>query len=116
MSDVIVSIAEDFSRYPAGRNRRDGENSAERFRDDVLIPTLRRAISAGSRVVVKLDGVYGYSSSFLEEVFGGLVRSRAFPIDSIKRSLKISADDPIYASVKLDAEKYLREEIARTLV
>jgi len=112
MADQIVSIA-NFSQFPAGRTRRDGPFSAERFRDDVLVPALRGAIESNSRVVVKLDGVLGYSSSFLEETFGGLIRLRLFRPDVLRRALVISAEDPIYSSVQLDAEQYLTEELER---
>ena len=113
MPNIVLSIADDFSRYPAGRTRRDGENSAERFRQDFLIPKLRNAVQSGTRLAVKLDGVYGYSSSFLEEAFGGLVRSREFEPAVIERSLLIEADSSIYASAKIDAEKYLNDELRR---
>ena len=113
MTDIIISIANDFSRYPAGRTRRDGQYSAEQFRDDILIPGLKRAIAAGVRLVVKLDGVYGYSSSFLEEAFGGLVRRHLFTTDQIERSLAIDAGSPIYASIAEDARQYLHEEMER---
>jgi hypothetical protein len=112
MADQIVSIA-DFSRYPAGRTRRDGPFSAERFRDDVLVPALKAAVESHSRVVVKLDGVFGYSSSFLEETFGGLIRLNILRPDVVRRALVISTDDPIYSSVQLDAERYLSEELER---
>src|SRR5262245_42609441 len=111
MPDETISIAKDFSPYPAGRTRRDGEFSAERFRDEVLVPELKRAEATSSRVVVILDDVLGYSSSFLEETFGGLVRRRVFSPDFIRRSLIIEAKDPIYASYKIDAESYLRDEL-----
>jgi hypothetical protein len=113
MQSLTLSIAEEFSRYPAGRTRRDGENSAQRFRDDYLIPSLRKAVAHDARLVVKLDGVFGYSSSFLEETFGGLVRSRAFDPDIIERTLVIEAQNPIYASTKIDAQKYLADEMRR---
>jgi hypothetical protein len=112
MADRTISIAKDFSAYPAGRGRRDGPNSAERFREDVLIPALRQAQEANDRVIVVLDDVLGYSSSFLEETFGGLVRRRVFNPDWLRRSLLIQANDPIYASYKLDAESYLTDELA----
>src|SRR5262245_51534800 len=112
MADLTISIARDFSQYPAGRTRRDGPNSAERFREDVLIPALQKAVAAGLRVIVELDGVYGYSSSFLEETFGGLVRRKVFSPKDITRTLVILAKNPIYASVKMDAEAYLRDELA----
>jgi hypothetical protein len=111
MGNVKISIAKDFSQYPAGRTRRDGPNSAERFRDDILIPTLKKAIAAGDHLIIELDGVYGYSSSFLEETFGGLVRRAVFPPTDITRTLVISASSPVYASVKMDAEEYLRDEL-----
>lgn len=112
MADRKISIASDFSRYPAGRTRRDGDFSAEEFRERLLIPALREAYDHGGRVIVVLDGVYGYSSSFLEETFGGLVRRKMFKPDWLKRALLIEANDPIYASYKIDAEKYLADELA----
>ncbi len=111
MGEKTIAIAKDFSKYPAGRSRRDGEFSAERFREDVLIPALKTAGNEG-RVIVLLDGVYGYSSSFLEETFGGLVRRRLFDPGWLSRSLIIRANDPIYASYRLDAERYLEDELA----
>ena len=64
-----VSVARDFSRFPAGRYISDGKHSGERFRA-MLLPKLR-----AGKVCVVLDGTMGYGSSFLEEAFGGLVRS-----------------------------------------
>jgi hypothetical protein len=112
MADRRISIARDFSPFPAGRKRQDGPNSAERFREDILIPTLREAAERNERVIIELDGVYGYSSSFLEETFGGLVRRKIFKPDWIRIALSIEAINPIYASYKLDAEAYLADELA----
>jgi STAS-like domain of unknown function (DUF4325) len=112
MPDQTVSIA-DFSQFPAGRSRRDGPFSAERFRDDVLVPALKAAIESNSRVTVRLDGVLGYSSSFLEETFGGLIRLGEFRPEVLRRTLVITADNPIYSSVRMDAEQYLTEELER---
>jgi hypothetical protein len=84
MSDL--SIARDFSRFPAGRYLTDGKNSGERFRA-MLVAKLK----AGS-VCVDLDGTMGYGSSFLEEAFGGLVRS-GFAIKQLKERLSFSSSD-----------------------
>lgn len=66
-----LSIARQFSMYPGARFKRISEYSGEEFRDNYLIP----ALNQDDKVTVDLDGVVGYGSSFLEEVFGGLVRA-----------------------------------------
>ena len=57
---INISVAKNFSVYPGGRTPEDGPFSGEVFRKELLID---------------LDGTRGYGSSFLEEAFGGLVRS-----------------------------------------
>lgn len=113
MSDKIVEIASQFSRHPGGRYKSDGEFSGEEFRDDLLLPALELAISENDRVCVVLDGTAGYASSFLEEVFGGLVRSHRFSSDMIRRHLAIVAKDPLYETYKGLAEKYFKEAASR---
>jgi hypothetical protein len=58
------------SPFPAGRTREDGPYSGEQFREDWLAPALKKG-----RVTVLLDHQAGLPVSFLEEGFGGLVRS-----------------------------------------
>lgn len=113
MTEKIISIAQDYSKTPAGRYPADGPFNGERFRDTILIPALRHAVETGDRIVVVLDGVLGYSSSFLEEVFGGLVRSRKVNKDVLTRNFEIRANDPAYRPAKLDADSYLKEELNR---
>lgn len=113
MSDMVISIADRYSKFPAGRYPADGPFNAERFRKEVLLPAIDEAERTGNRVVVLLDGVMGYSSSFLEEVFGGLVRARRQLGERLKTLLTIRADDVAYAAAKLDAEQYLAEELRR---
>lgn len=69
-----VSVARQFTVTPGGRYRRISEFSGEEFRETMLLP----AASRGELVEVDLDGVLGYGSSFLEEAFGGLVRTLHF--------------------------------------
>ena len=77
------------------------------------MPALRKAIQGGESVTVELDGAMAYSSSFLEEVFGGLTRLREFQPAALKRALRISAQDIAYEPAKLDAERYLTEGLKR---
>ena len=58
---------------PGGRFREEGKYSAEEFRDDILVPVLRKSIETKELVNIDMDGTYGYANCWLEEVFGGLV-------------------------------------------
>ncbi|HEY3822722.1 MAG TPA: STAS-like domain-containing protein [Polyangiaceae bacterium] len=66
----LIDVGRDFSPTPGGRYRREGEWSGEQFREDVLEP----ALQDGGEVIVDMDGVEGFTTSFLDEVFGELVR------------------------------------------
>ncbi len=68
---VFIDVARDFSPTPGGRYERESKWSGEEFRIRLLEPALR----AGKRIVVDLDGAVGFTTSFLEEAFGGLVRT-----------------------------------------
>lgn len=68
MFDLKVT---DFTKYPGPRYVALGPNSGEEFRENFLI----KALEKDSEVKVNLDGVLGYGSSFLEEIFGGIVRA-----------------------------------------
>jgi STAS-like domain of unknown function (DUF4325) len=67
---ATLDVGRDFSMTPGGRFRRDGEHSGEDFRVRLVEPLL----DAGNDVIIDLDSPVGFTSSFLEEVFGGLVR------------------------------------------
>jgi hypothetical protein len=85
-----ISVARDFSKFPAGRFVTDGPFPGETFRDRILVPALR---SASGKVVVDLDGTLGFGSSFLEEAFGGLVRLRNFTALGLKNVLRLQTSD-----------------------
>lgn len=88
---MIVNIAEDFSRVPAGRyHPKDGNRTGERFRDEILKKFLR---GNEDKITINLDGAVGYPSSFLEEAFGGLVRD-GFPYEVLKQRLAITTTEP----------------------
>ena len=70
LSEVRINIARDFSPYTFSRFEKDADWSGEQFLRDYLIP----AVKIGKNVIVELDGTKGYGSSWLEEVFGGIVR------------------------------------------
>ena len=43
--------------------------------------------------LIDLDGTAGYGTSFLEEVFGGLVRIEHLSYEDLKKHLKIKSDE-----------------------
>jgi len=79
---IIIDVAKTFSKTPFGRYRTDGDNSAERFREDVLINELDKH----DDITVDFSKVaLGVGSSFLEEVFGGLIRKGYSKQDLLKK-------------------------------
>jgi len=75
MSEFTLTIATEFSDVPGLRYESQGPNSGARFRDGVLLPRFQAARQAGQKLIIFLDGVEGYTTSFLEEAFGGLART-----------------------------------------
>lgn len=85
-----IDIGRDFSEVPAGRHQEDGEYSAERFRNELLVPALRNY----QRVEVNLDNIEGFAASFLWEAFGGLARIDHFSPEFLRSRLVIVAPKP----------------------
>lgn len=101
----MISIARDYSDTPAGRYRAEGPFSGERFREEVLLPALR----SNEAVEVDLDGVLAFGSSFLEESFGGLVRS-GMSLGDLKKRLSIKSSISVYVR---RIWSYIEEEAGR---
>lgn len=105
MKDVTINIADDYAKTPGGRHIHEGKFSGEDFRETLLKPTVVKAIEQEFKVIVVLDGGFGYAPSFLEEAFGGLIRElkdeRILNIISV-----ISEEEP---SLIEDIKKYMTE-------
>lgn len=93
MANLVINIAQDFSRCPGARFKEEGDFSGEEFRSKFLVPKLREAIEKNVKLVVNLDGAAGYSTAFIEESFGGLVREDGFNIAVLKDKLVIISDE-----------------------
>ena len=105
MTNVVheISVAHDFSKEPCGRTRQDGCFSGQEFREKYLAPALLKP----GALLVNLDDTDGYSSSFLEEAFGGLVRNQGFCPDDLRKKLRIlSLQDPTLID---EIDQYLDE-------
>lgn len=99
-----ISVSKDFSRTPGGRYREDGPFSGVEFREDFVEPSLKQAILERHKLAIDLDGVSGYATSFLEETFGGLVRSLKQPV---RQHLEIITKLPLRMR---EVEEYIRDE------
>lgn len=87
---IVVNIARDFTRFPSGRSKLKGDTSGEAFREKFLETPIRE----GKEITVELDGTIGYGSSFLEEAFGGLIRSLNIPPIRLLEILHVTSSDP----------------------
>ena len=100
-----INIGKDFSDTPWGRYPDDGPVSGERFREEILKPSLKEY----HEITVCIDDAEGYGSSFLDEAFGGLVRKGYYTAEELKDVLKIECDDPDYAIYRDLIWKYISE-------
>lgn len=72
MEDIIIDIKADFSDSPGARYRKDGPHSGEEFFEVLLKPKFEEAVRNKVKLIINLDGVWGYPSSFVSGAFGKL--------------------------------------------
>ena len=92
---VHIDIGRDFSRILGARFRKDGPYSGEEFREDILEP----AFVSCDRVVIALDSLSGFSASFFEEAFGGLVRK--YGLAAVRSKIEFRAVERRYIVPKI---------------
>lgn len=106
MKSVTIDLARDFTPSPFGRYLSDDrKRSGEVFREQFLIP----AFEKGNHVTLLLDGARTIGSSWLEEVFGGLVR-KSFEADFLEKHLTIETNRKDYEN---EIWEYIRDGKSR---
>lgn len=103
----IIKVS-DFSIEPVHRYMSQGKHSGEHFRLSILLPEFAKAQLDQKLLVVDLEGTYGYTSSFLEEAFGGLVRNYKSVNEVVKVLRLISTNRPYYID---EVCEYLEEAL-----
>lgn len=99
MTEKTVFVKE-YTKTPGGRYRTDGTGNGQAFREDYI----EKIWNDYEIISVVLSGTSGYPSSFLEEVFGGLVR--VYGIQPVLSKIKFSCpDDPF---VEDEIKRYLK--------
>jgi len=111
---MIYRIADEYSKTPGSRYISEGEYSGEDFRKNHLTKIIKEHINSGTEIIIDLDGTAGYSSGFLEEAFGGLIREEKFEFKEVIRILKIrSKEEPYLVG---DICQYLIDSYVNNLV
>ncbi len=71
IKDRII-VKSDFSDTPGARYKSDGPNSGELFLEKLLTKKFKNAVNGNYGLLIDLDGVWGYPSSFVSGSFGKL--------------------------------------------
>lgn len=103
MNKITISIAKNFSAYPAGRYPADGEYNGTAFRKAVLVPVL----TDDAKVEVTFDDVAGFGSSFLDEAFGGLIRDEGMTKEFLDSHLLLTTTEPELEAFVHLAQRYI---------
>jgi len=86
---TLYNVAKEFTRFPGGRRRKNGDHSGEEFRETVVLPLLEKY----EFITFDLSGSAGYSSGFLDEAFGEI--GAILGLDEARRRVEfIASDDP----------------------
>lgn len=96
---MIYSVALSFSRTPSARVESEGKFPGVELRE-IISPLIKDCISRKEVFTIDLDGTAGFGTSFLEEVFGGLIRHEGLSFEDLK----------LYLTIKSDEEEDLIEE------
>jgi len=89
IKDTLV-IATEFKDNPGARDREDGPNSGQEFLEDIFITRFNKAIEEDYIMLIDLDGVWGYPSSFVSGSFGKLSMERGSEI--LLKHLRFKSD------------------------
>lgn len=90
---MIFKISEEFSRHPGSREH-------GRELRVILAYALIQALVKNERLIVNLDGTFGYASSFLDAAFGGLVRKTSPEVLRHIEFVSIEQPDLIFEILK----------------
>lgn len=90
IKDKII-IATDFASTPGARYRKDGDFSGEQFLEELLLPKFEKAVAGNYILLIDLDKVWGYPSSFVSGSFGKL--SLAKSADLVLKHISFKSDE-----------------------
>lgn len=101
----------DFDEYPGLRHCTISEFSGEEFYHKILNEAFKNAYEKKEKLIIDLDDVDAYASSFLDEAFGNLVYD--FTLKNILKYVEIiSIDEPHWIRM-IETETYVQWEERR---
>ncbi|RUO18914.1 STAS-like domain-containing protein [Aliidiomarina haloalkalitolerans] len=104
-----INIGAEFSVDPAGRYYSDGDASGEAFREEYLLPALRKLEKGEKLTIILDDGIESYGSSFLSEAFGGIVKHGYFDSKTLLNLIEIKFSNEEFAFFKDRIITYVNE-------
>jgi hypothetical protein len=102
----------DFSRFPAGITFADGPYCADNFRENFLIPYIKKCQENKLPIIIDMDGVQGYAWSWTARVFGGLIKINGY-LPQFVNTFKIIANDDKF--MNLEIETHIAEALYKNL-
>lgn len=90
IKDKII-IATDFTTTPGARYRKDGDFSGEEFLEEILLKKFEKAVAENYILLIDLDKVWGYPSSFVSGSFGKLSISKG--ADLVIKHISFKSDE-----------------------
>lgn len=99
---IKIIIHSDFSDSPGARYIKDGPFSGEEFFDNHLLPKFQEAIDNNEKLVIDLDGVWGYPSSFVSGSFGKL--SIQFGAEKVLNTIEFISNESLTRKERIISE------------
>ncbi len=101
MTEKRLRVA-DYTDMPVGRDGNDGPKNGKDYLDNHV----KKALEDHYKVVIDFNGTLGTTPSFLEEVFGGLIRDKIVKPNEYKARVEVIYR---YQSVLNNIENYVAE-------
>lgn len=85
----VFRIANDFYKRPSGRYKTDGKYTAEHLRE-IIIDKLK---SSDEKLFIDISGLSMFSSPFIDECFGGMIRNNLISKDELLKRIEFISDE-----------------------
>jgi hypothetical protein len=95
----------DWTRFPGGRFKHDGDHSGEEFRERFLA----REVAAGSDFEIDFNGIFTVGWSFLDEALGHYVKELGE--SAFRHRFRIIADDD--PDIPQELETVIKQRIGK---